>query len=232
MPITPTDFDIRSYYQASLAALRHLEALRPTGRRFGAEADARWSTFRGHLNTRDRIDLLIRDANAQWPESLGARAVFSFDAVAEDDPFGPDFPRIDATDAEDLWRASLAKPAPARVEDVVASIGAAWNIAVAPFDPSPIAATDRLLVVGFSAIAAALEVFARGRDLDWNDQVLVVASSPAARQLGAVAAALLGASAPTSFLDPQHPRPTGPRRLVASPDAAPDELRRAQEALR
>lgn len=38
-----------SYYRAALTALRFVEARRPTGRRFGAEADALWASFAGGL---------------------------------------------------------------------------------------------------------------------------------------------------------------------------------------
>lgn len=75
---------VRAYYRGALTGLRHVEARQPTGRRFGAEADARWASFRGDLTTADRIDLLIRDADAQWPGAFGARSVFARRAVAED----------------------------------------------------------------------------------------------------------------------------------------------------
>ena len=47
---------IRAYYSAALAGLRFLEQRQPTGRRFGPDADARWTNFRGDLATADRGD--------------------------------------------------------------------------------------------------------------------------------------------------------------------------------
>jgi hypothetical protein len=62
-----------AYYRGVLTALRFLEQRRPTGRRFGPEADLRWSSFRGHLLDIDRVELMVRDADAEWPGALGAR---------------------------------------------------------------------------------------------------------------------------------------------------------------
>jgi hypothetical protein len=47
--------DRAAYYRAALCCLRFIEQRRPTGRRFGAEADARWASFRGELQGADRI---------------------------------------------------------------------------------------------------------------------------------------------------------------------------------
>ncbi len=56
-----------AYCRAALESLLFVEALRPTRRRAGADADATWASFRGDLTTADRIDLLLRDADAEWP---------------------------------------------------------------------------------------------------------------------------------------------------------------------
>jgi hypothetical protein len=75
-----------------------LRARRPTGRRFGTEADARWNGFHGSLTIADRLDLLVRDAdaavlNATKPtrvlthhqaQDLVGRPVVSPDATPED----------------------------------------------------------------------------------------------------------------------------------------------------
>ncbi|HEX8111701.1 MAG TPA: hypothetical protein VF516_28415, partial [Kofleriaceae bacterium] len=53
----------------------------------------------------------------------------------------------------------------------------------------PVTPTEHLVVVGPSAIAATIEAFAAGAALDWAEQVVVVASAPAARQLAAAGAA-------------------------------------------
>jgi len=71
-----------------LAALRFVQTRRPTKCRFGAEADATWADFRGDLGGAARIDLLLRDADAQWPGAFGARSVYDLAAVAADEAFG------------------------------------------------------------------------------------------------------------------------------------------------
>jgi hypothetical protein len=108
-----------AYYQAALRGLRFVEQRSPTGRRFGADADARWMALRGHLTAADRLDLLLRDADAQWPSAFGARSVFALRAVAEDDPFGAAWEPLDPVDADALWRSVLAQPAPGTVRDAL-----------------------------------------------------------------------------------------------------------------
>lgn len=87
----PSDRDRARYYAAALRALRFVERRAPTTRRFGANADALWGAFHGRLETADRIDLLIRDADAQWPSAFGARGVFALATSAEEDAFGPEW---------------------------------------------------------------------------------------------------------------------------------------------
>jgi hypothetical protein len=53
------------YVEGALRLLQYVETRRPTGRRFGADADARWSSFRGDLETVDHIELMIRDVDAE-----------------------------------------------------------------------------------------------------------------------------------------------------------------------
>jgi hypothetical protein len=102
--------DVKSYYGAALVGLLAIEARRPTGRRVGSEADARWQAFRGDLTTANRLDLLIRDADAQWPGAFGARTVFSPRGVFDDDAFGPGWEGLDPVVAEELWREVTATP--------------------------------------------------------------------------------------------------------------------------
>ena len=232
--------DITAYYQAALHCLHHVEHRRPTGRRFGGDADARWSSFHGDLTTADRIDLLIRDADAQWPSAFSARAVFALRAVAEDEPFGAEWTSLDPVDAEELWRATLAVAAPDSVPAAVRAIAAAWDLTLGEFalESGTIEATDRLLVVGPGAIAAVIAEFAGNSDLDWAEQVACVATPPAHRQLAAAAAALVnttkatrlypgpaGDDAGASLARP----PAGRRRLIASPDADPADLALARQ---
>lgn len=217
------------YVDGALRLLQYVEARRPTGRRFGADADARWGSFRGDLETVDRIELMIRDADAEWPGGFGARAVFAMQGVAEDEPFGSQWEGLDPVAAEELWRRVKAEPAPTTVAAALASIASAWGGKLNAQRSEPIAPTDHLVVVGPSAIAAAIEAFAAGAALDWSEQVVVVASPPAARQLAAAATALLNASRPATSVTATDAAPTLKRgaRLVSSPDADPADLARA-----
>jgi hypothetical protein len=207
------EIDQRMYYRAALAALRHMEARRPSGRRFCQQANARWGQLQGSLTTADRIDLLLRDANAQWPSAFGARAVFDLRAVAEDEPFGADWSSLDPVDAEEIWRAAPTAAPAATLSQVLDAVFAAWERTRNPFTVPAIAPSDRVAVAGASAIAAS------GKDLDWSDQVLCVASDPLARQLAALAAALLNSTRATQLVSAAGDDQLKGRRLLVSDDA-------------
>lgn len=80
------------YYEAALIGLAALDAQAPQPRRFGVDADARWRSFRGALETWDRIDLLIRDASASSAAGFAPRVIFALPDVADDEPFGSSWP--------------------------------------------------------------------------------------------------------------------------------------------
>jgi hypothetical protein len=97
-----------------------------------------------------------------------------------------------------------------------------------------VGANDRLVLVGASAIAAAIEAFAAGTALDWSEQVTVVASAPAERQLAAAATALLNAQRPAQVrtaAEAASAKADRGARLVASRDAAPGDLDAAHQLL-
>ena len=217
----------QGYYEGALTALRFIERRLPTSRRFGAEADARWASFRGDLTTADRIDLLIRDADAQWPAAFGARAVFALRAVAEDEPFGSKWTSLDPVDAETLWRAAMKRDADVDVRSTLISVAASWGLKIATFDAGALTAADKLVVTGPSAIVAVVDAFTRGVALDWADQVVVVATAPAHRQLACVAAALLNAKTTVIVDDTAAVVSRATARLIASADAEPTDAARA-----
>lgn len=210
------------YVEAALRLLQFVEARRPTGRRFGADADARWNSFRGDLATVDRIELMIRDADAEWPASLGARVVYALPGVPEDEPFGAQWPSLDPVDAETVWRRVKAESAPTTPAAALAAIARAWGVTLAPHDPGAITATDHLVVVGASAIAATIVAFADGAALDWAEQVVVIATAPHERQLAAAATSILNAQRPARILGAAQAsgaKPDRGARLVISSDA-------------
>jgi len=222
------------YYEAALWALRFVEARRATRRRFGSEADATWAAFRGDFGTSARIDLLLRDADAQWPGAFGARSVYDLAAVAQDEAFGAAWVPLDDVDAEELWRRIVASPMPNSVADALAHVAKAWGISLSAVSAGAIGASDRLLVVGPSAIAATIEAFAMGSDLDWHEQVTVLATPPPHRHLAAAGAAIVNATKATRLINQTATRADVPpgARLVASADAAPADRARVDEILR
>lgn len=210
------------YTEAALWLLQFVEGRRPTGRRFGPDADARWSSFKGDLETVDRIELMIRDADAEWPGAFGARAVYDLQAVAEDEPFGAQWAGLDAVDAEATWRSLRQVAAPATPADTLTAMAKAWGLSLQPFSAASITATDRLVVAGPSAVAATIVAFHATSGLDWSEQVIVIATQPAHRQLATAGSALLNVGKPTRVLAATA-TPIAPirgARLVVSPDAA------------
>lgn len=82
----PMPDSTRAYYRAALTGLRFIDSKQGTGRRFGENARALWAEFRGDLTDAHRIDLMLRDADVQWPGAFGAvqelRAVLSLEPSA------------------------------------------------------------------------------------------------------------------------------------------------------
>lgn len=218
--------DLMSYYRAARAGLHYVESRRPGEHRFGAAADARWKAFAGGLTAAARLDLLIRDASAEWPGAFAARTAFNLDQVAEDDAFGPQWRPLDPVLAEELWR----EPAPAvgSPHAALAAVASAWGLTLTALDIPAIDPAQKVWVAGPTAIASLAEAFAAAPDLDWAAQVTCVATPPAHRQLAAFAAALTDATRPAAVLaatpatpaTPANPPPATALTLV-SDDAQP-----------
>lgn len=228
----PDESDRARYYAAALRALRFVERRSPTTRRFGSEADARWGAFCGNLTTADRMDLLLRDADAHWPAAFGARNVFALRSAAEDEAFGAEWLPLDPIDAEELWRKVMAEAPPEGVHEALITAAACWDLKLDAVVIGAITPTDKLLVAGPSAVAAVVTAFAAGSDLSFADQVVCVATPPAHRQLAALGAALLNATKPTGLVSPVSGKTAvrAGRRLLVSQDAAPDDAAWARGA--
>lgn len=217
----------RAFYAAALTSLRYVEHRTPTGRRFGEDADARWKSFRGHLTTADRIDLLLRDADVEFPGAFGARTTFALRGVAEDEPFGAEWSALDGATAEAVWRRHVRDEAPpSDVRTLLRAMAAAWEITLEPVLLPTLTPTSRLLVVGPSAIAAVIEAFAaQSSTLRWSDQVVCIATPPAHRQLASNAAAILRSNRATQLhAGGDGIARLGDRVLVESADGHADDL--------
>jgi len=177
----------RSAFRAGFA-----EERRPTGRRIGANADALWRSFKGHLTAADRIDLLLRDADLEWPLAFGARHVFRLAGVAEDEAFGADWPSLPLRVAQELWDSHMARAGVADVADLLTRIGSVWGLPLAsPVMIPSVSPATRVIVAGPSGIAELIQSFAKNLKLDFSEQVTCVATPPGHRQLAAVATVCL-----------------------------------------
>lgn len=231
-----TSSDRATFYLAALRLLRFAERRSPTQRRFGTDADALWKDFAGELKTSDRVDILLRDADTEWPGAFGARATFGLRAVAEDDAFGADWASLAPMDGERVWKDGFKGDVADSVGAALEGLCAAWELTPSPFELPKLTPTSRAVVGGASAIAAAIATFAESSDLRWTEQIIVVADAPGERQLAASAAVLLNTTAGTVLRASSDHREEGAKpgsrshSSIVSPDA-PDEIRRAVEEL-
>ncbi|HTR57117.1 MAG TPA: hypothetical protein VMM27_02985 [Casimicrobiaceae bacterium] len=211
------------FYAAAVLGLRALDARERVPRRFGADAEARWMQFAGALGVGDRIDILLRDAAGTWGAAFSPAECFGFAGLADDEPFGPQWPGIDDAAAKSL----LAEPdAPATLDHVAYTLGVKG-----PSVPVPaLTPATKLVIAGGAAIAAVAKAFADNAALSWTDQVVVVAENAAWRQLAGLAAVLLGARGRTVLVQPATDAPRALRAAgvahidaaVLSPDAEPN----------
>ena len=227
----PSEAEIRSYYEAALAALRFVD-VQSNGGRFGKDADIRWKGFRGHLQDVDRIDVLLRDADARWPGSMGARRVFNRQGVSENDAFGKGWSPLDPVAGADLWReVSGAKPPPA-LADALANMAAVWKLPLSSHKPAPVQPSSRLVTAGASAVVALAQSFVGRDDLNWAQQVVVVASDPATRQLAAFCGAALNVTnAMPVLLAVNEPGDFKGYAIEVSSDAAPGDASWAKQVV-
>lgn len=219
-----------AFYRAAVLGLRALDGRETVPRRFGTDAEARWTQFAGALGPGDRIDILLRDAAGTWGPAFSPSECFRLFGLADDEPFGPDWGGIDDQAARRL----LAEPdGPATLEQIAHALGvSAASIPVPPVTPS-----TKLIVAGGTAILAVAKVFAENRALSWTDQVLVVAEKATFRQLAGLAAVLIGARGRTALVRSTKGaeatlRAAGFAHLdafVLSPDAEPEAAELARK---
>jgi hypothetical protein len=236
---------VQAFYRAALEGLHMLEARRGSARWFGADADARWKVLEGDLSAADRLDVVLRDADAQFFGAVGARGVFARVGVAVDDAFGFGWPGLAARQAERLLREVLAEPPASTCEELRRRVRAAWASAGAssagassagkgdaatPPEAAPtwdLRPAERILVAGPTMVAALGDRFRGRTDLDWADQVTVLATPPEHRQFAGLVAALAHVSrAPAILAASALPELDAATTVRTSPDVA-DEDRRA-----
>jgi len=184
-----------AFYRASVLGLRSLDSRERTARRFGPDADSRWTQFAGALGLGDRIDILLRDAVGTWGAAFSPSECFGFFGLADDEPFGPDWEGIDDHTAKRL----LAEAdCPANID----SIASALSVKVESVTIPPLTPATKLVVAGGAAVVTVAKAFDANRALSWTDQVVVVADEAAFRQLAGLAAVLLGARGRTVIVRP------------------------------
>ncbi len=197
MPNLPTAADREAFYAAALVGLRALDARERVPRRFGPEADSRWGQFKGALGLGDRLDLLLRDGAVTWGAAFSPALVFGLFGLADDEPFGPDWPGLSDDRARRMMVDGNGAP------DLVAA-ARALGIQPAPVEVPPLSPSTRLVVAGGAAILAVADRFSRQPELSWSDQVVVVAENPAHRQLAGLAPAILGARGRAPLVRPSQ----------------------------
>ena len=212
-----------AFYAAALAGLRALDARERSPRRFGADADTRWASFKGNLNDADRVDLLLRDAAVSWGPAFSPADAFALFGLAQDEPFGPDWQSLSSAAA----RRAFAEPPAATSPAALATL---LGLVPRPVPVPDLTPSTRLAVAGASALVAVADAFTRTPGLSWSDQVLAIATSPAHRQLAGLLAIAVGAASRTPVVRPADDlraalKGAGFAQVdvaVVSPDAEPD----------
>ncbi len=229
----PTLKDCGAFYDAAILGLRALDAREVSPRRFGADADARWSQFAGALGHGDRLDILLRDAAGTWGAAFSPSECFGISGLADDEPFGPDWVGIQDHVAKKMVTDSSR---PTTIDEIAEALG----VKSAPVVVPPLTPATKLAVAGGAALVAVAKAFAADHTLSWTDQVAVVSSNGAFRQLGGLAAVLVGARGRTIIVRPGTDAASDLRSAgfghidaaMVSPDAEPEaaEFVRSQGA--
>lgn len=184
-----------AYYRAAFLGLHALDAAERTPRRFGPDAEARWSGFAGHLGTAERLDLLIRDAAVTWGVGFSPALIFDLPGLAEDEPFGPDWASLPPQEVQRLW---ASPPWAVSIGDVAEVL----DVPLTPVDLPSITPSTRLMVAGGAAVCALATHFSGQDELSWPDQVLVVSERPQVLQLAGLVAPIIAARGPSCALRP------------------------------
>lgn len=207
--------DIQRFYQAALLGLRTLEANERSARRFGAEADARWSALRGELGAADRLELLLRDAAGTQPAVFAPRLLFELPGLPADEPFGKDFRGANEASAAELLRTATVDAAPGSLAALLDAAAAIWKLRVTAdgLDEAGLAAlhpASRVVAAGAGAVVELARSLSERGGFDLADQVTVVTESPGVRQLMGLAVLWTRRTQP--------PRLVAPSVLLAASD--------------
>jgi hypothetical protein len=203
--------ETRPYYQTAVLGLRALEQREGRARRFGSEADSRWERFRGKLHEGDRLQMLLRDASAPWGLAFAGAHIFRSPGVATDEPFGPFWPSCEAKEAV-AWLSSHETP-------TLAACARILGVEALPVSLPELRAGTRVVAGGGAAILALAQAFAGKAELDWAQQVTLVADSPAHRQLAGLASVFVGAVRPCAVWTSDRVPSSVEGVRVVSPDA-------------
>lgn len=230
---------IQQFYQVAILGLRALEARDAAKRRFGPNADARWQLFKGELGDEDRLDLLLRDAAVTHPAAFGPRVVFAIDGLAEDEPFGPDWPGSEPTSVASLLRNNGEVNVDTR--KVLQHAAGIWDLqprVVPDSELETIGPATRIVAAGPGAVVSLANYFSGRSGMDLADQVVLISNHPGERQLFGLADVLLETTNPLRLLrcdaTSEELRALAGRRIdvFLTSDDADDDQRRAVEAFR
>lgn len=191
----PKPKERETFYAAAVAGLRALDARERAPRRFGPDADTRWTSFKGALTEADRIDFLLRDAAVTWGAAFSPAETFGLFGLAPDEPFGPDWQPLGNQAAR---RYLEGNGSAAELDDLAKLLG----IESHKVDVPSVSASTRLAVAGGAALIVVAKKFAADQALSWSDQVLAIATSPAHRQLASLLAIFTGSPSRTRLTRP------------------------------
>lgn len=184
---------VQQFYRVGVLGLRVLDGRDAARRRFGPDAEARWQLFKGELGDGDRLDLILRDAAVTHPAAFAPRVVFAIDGLAEDEPFGPDWPGPEPTAVAGL----LADDGQAGAGDIrrlLQSAAAMWGLQprlVADTELESVGPATSIVAAGPGVVLSLACLFAARSGLDFADQVVLLGDHPGERQLFGLANVML-----------------------------------------
>ncbi len=211
-----------TFYAVAILGMRALDARSNGRQRLDANADATWAAYKGAQQHADRVDLLVRDAAVTQPTAFAPRVVFDLPGLADDDPFGADWPGAEGPRAGDWLRATPAEDATAFLRDAAR----AWGLQVGTVSQplGTITPASRLVVAGVGALLAVFAAFDGRSGFDFAEQVTVVADRPGERQLAGLVGALLGSHQAVKLLAPNAAKDAvaafRAERIIASSDVS------------
>ncbi len=235
---------VEAFYRACLAGIRFLIDCPPETNGFNNHDVLVPSLEKPeHKNAAECLEDLLSSMTVFWGSAFSPARVFQFSGLAAEEIFGPDWPVLPVSLAENL----LEEACLSHYNDCESAFNAsadAWNLKIISLETGnlKIEPDTGLIVAGPSALAAAMKIFSKRKDLKWGKQVVAVAGRPDTRHMAGLAGVFAHSSNGTRLLSPNAKGSESPayavfesgnrgtNEVLISPDAEPSAAVFAENA--